>query len=241
MSSVFAARLAQGGFTGPTDFLDWLSDKSPLRLEIDREALEHDGTWLVERVSFKQYPVQFELQTTGEIAVRLRERIGGSAIESIEVEVPPAMIGRTADPAKFTPANRETADHSLPATVAMALLDGKLTAAQFEHDRWAAPDVVALIARIKVLPDEELAKRYPKGRPATIRIKLTNGETISDFQAVPSGDVERPMDDTAIEAKFLANAAEQVGDKRAEAIVQAVRALESLERVSELTRLLAAE
>ena len=242
MSSVMAVRLAAEGFTGPTDFLDWLADKSVLRVPIDRAALDHDGAYLIERVSFKQFPVQFELQTTGEIAIRLAERVrrSGSAIASVEIEVPPITIARTADPVKFKPDNRETADHSLPASVAMALLDGKLTAAQFEHDRWAAADVAALIERIRVLPNEDYVGRYPRGRPAGFRVKLANGETLTDFQAVPSGDVERPLNDAAIEAKFLANASDVVGVQRAEAIAAAVRALDSIDDISELTRLLAA-
>ncbi|HEX2827684.1 MAG TPA: MmgE/PrpD family protein [Burkholderiales bacterium] len=240
MSSVMASRLASEGFTGPTDFLDWLSDKSVLKLPIDRKALEHDGTYLIERVSFKQFPVQFELQTTGEIAIRLSKKIrdSGSTIESVEIDVAPVTIERTADAAKFKPANRETADHSLPASVAMALLDGKLTAAQFEHDRWADADVAALIAKITVIPNSEYPTKYPKGRPAGFRVKLANGETLADFQAVPSGDAEKPMDDATLEAKFVANASEAFGEARAREIVEAVREVERIERLGELTRLL---
>ena len=240
MSSVMAARLAAEGCTGPTGFLDWLSDRSPLQVPIDRAALDHDGTYLIERVSFKQFPVQFELQTTGEIAIRLHPRIrdSGSAIESVDIEVPPVTIGRTADPAKFEPSNRETADHSLPATVAMALIDGKLTAAQFEHGRWADADVAALVAKIHVSANEEYPQRYPRGRPAGFRVKLANGETLSDFQAVPSGDVEKPMDDATLEAKFVANASDAFGEARAREIVGAVRELDTIARIDELTRLL---
>jgi 2-methylcitrate dehydratase len=193
-------------------------------------------------VSFKQFPVQFELQTTGEIAIRLAQRIrqGGSAILSVAIEVPPITIARTADQAKFKPENRETADHSLPASVAMALLDGKLTAAQFEHGRWADADVAALIGRIEVSPDPELAAKYPKGRPARLKVKLANGETLEDFQAVPSGDAERPLDDATLEAKFMANAADAYGDAGAREIVEVVRHLEQIEDVRELTRLLGA-
>lgn len=240
MSSVMAARLASEGFTGPTDFLDWLSEKSVLAVPIERKALEPDDTYLIERVSFKQFPVQFELQTTGEIALRLARKIrdSGTAIDSVEIEVAPVTIGRTADAAKFKPPNRETADHSLPASVAMALIDGKLTAAQFEHGRWADADVAALIEKIKVIPNEEYPQRYPQGRPAGFRVKLDNGETLTDFQAVPSGDVEKPMDDATLEAKFAANAAEAFGEARAREIVEAVRGLERIDRVGELTRLL---
>lgn len=242
MSSVLATRLAQEGFTGPVDFIDWLGDESPLKLAIDRKGLAHDGTYLIERVSFKQYPVQFELQTPGEIAIGLSARIrtSASAIESVEIQVPPVTVGRTADPAKFKPKNRETADHSLPVCVAMGLLDGKLTAAQFEHDRWAAAEIAALVARTRVVANEAYATRFPRGRPAQISVRLANGETLSEFQDVPSGDVERPMDDAAIEAKFLANASVVIDEARAAQIAAQVWALDRIERIEDLTRLLAA-
>lgn len=241
MTGVFAVRLAQEGFTGPVEFLDWLADDGPLKSQVERAALEHDGRYLIEAVSFKQFPVQFELQTAGEIAVGLHARLKtAGAIEAIEIEVAPATIGRTADAAKFKPQNRETADHSLPVCVAMALADGKLTAAQFETDRWTAPDVAALVARTRVVANPDYPKRYPGARPVRVTLRLAGGEALSEFLAVPSGDATRPMDDATLERKFLANAAPNAGEKRAEAILACVNALEDLERIDELTRLLAA-
>jgi 2-methylcitrate dehydratase len=241
MSSILGTRLAQEGFTGPVHFLDWLADRAAAGA-VDRNALEHDGGYLIERVSFKLYPVQFELQTPVEMAVRLHEQVkrAGNAIASIVIQVPPAAIGRVADAAKFTPGNRETADHSLPVCVAMALIDGKLTAEQFEAARWAAPDVAALVGLIKVEPNADYPRRYPRGRPAGIEIRLENGETISDFQDVPTGDANRPLDDLAIERKFMSNAADKIGRARAREVLESVKRLEHLERIDELTHLLAA-
>lgn len=241
MSSILAVRLAREGFTGPVHFLDWFAQSAGDADTCDRDALAHDGAYLIERVSVKQYPVQFELQTPVEIAIRLHDRIKSTAdIESIEIQIPPVAMGRVADPAKFAPENRETADHSLPVCVAMALLDGKLTAQQFESDRWAAPDVAAIVSRIKVVPNAELAERYPHGRPADVRVRLTNGETLSDFQDVPTGDAERPMDDIAIDRKFMANAEEKIGRSHAREILECVKRLESVNRIEELTHMLAA-
>lgn len=242
MSSILAVRLAREGFTGPVHFLDWFAQSGTEAPGCDTRALEHDGTYLIERVSFKQYPVQFELQTPVEIAIRLHDKIelARGGIESIEIQVPPVAMGRVADPAKFSPENRETADHSLPVCVAMALIDGKLTAQQFESDRWAAPDVAALVSRMKVVPNAELAERYPHGRPADIRVRLANGETLNDFQDVPTGDAERPMDDVAIDRKFLANAEEKIGRSHAREILECVKRLESVPRIQELTHMLAA-
>jgi len=242
MSSILATRLAREGFTGPVHFLDWFAEASAEAGALDASALEHDGSYLIERVSFKQYPVQFELQTPVEIAIRLHEQLekARSDIVAIDIQVPPVAMGRVADPAKFAPENRETADHSLPVCVAMALLDGKLTAHQFESGRWAAPDIAALVARMKVAPNAEYPGRYPHGRPADIRLRLANGETLGDFQDVPTGDAARPMDDLAIDRKFMANAGEKIGRGHAREILECVKRLEAVDRIEELTHLLAA-
>jgi 2-methylcitrate dehydratase len=240
MSSVLATRLAQGGFTGPVDFIDWLGNAGPLKSAVDREALRREGSCMIERVSFKQFPVQFELQTPVEVALRLRAgiRVPAADIAAVEIHVLPGTITRTADPAKFVPANRETADHSLPVCVAMALLDGKLTTAQFEKDRWSEPDVAALVRRTKVFASDEYARRYPDGRPAGMDVHLADGRILTEFQDAPSGDATRPLDDRALERKFLLNAAEKLGEARAAQIAECVRHLENLADVGELTRLL---
>jgi 2-methylcitrate dehydratase len=243
MDAVLGVRLAQDGFTGPVHFLDWLTREGPGKTSFDAAALAKGGAPLIESTSFKQFPVQFELQTPNEVALRLHGQIAGlggrARIASVEITVPPITAKRTADPAKFKPANRETADHSLPVTVAMSLLDGKLTAAQFEHDRWCAAEVRELVARTQVHVDEALAAQYPQGRPARVVVVLESGERWEEFQDVPYGDVTRPLSDEALTDKFLANAAPQVGDARAQAIVQAVGRIEQLKDVRELTRLLA--
>jgi 2-methylcitrate dehydratase len=240
MSSVLAVRLAQEGFTGPVHFLDWLAEHT--EGAVDPEALRHDGTYLIERVSFKQFPVQFELQTPVEIAIRLHEQIRGGAgsIESVAIQVPPAAIGRVADPAKFAPQNRETADHSLPVCVAMALIDGKLTADQFESDRWAAPEVLALAARTKVSANEDYPRLHPRGRPAELRVTSKDGTEAVDFQDVPTGDSERPLDELGLERKFMSNASERIGRARAREVLETVKRLERVERVDELTSMLGA-
>ncbi|TNY08258.1 hypothetical protein EW662_23405, partial [Escherichia coli] len=72
-------------------------------------------------------------------------RSRGAAIRAIRVETYPGIIERVADADKFRPQTRGTADHSLPVCLAMALLDGDVTLAQFEQDRWRKPDVMDLV------------------------------------------------------------------------------------------------
>jgi len=240
--AILAVRLAQEGYTGPTGFLDWLSTDGPLKGSIDADALDgRDATMMIERVSYKQFPIQFELQTPVELALELHRRIADVAhIARVEIDARPITIARTADPAKFAPKNRETADHSLPVCVAMALLDGKLTAAQFESGRWQRDDVAALVPRIAANAHAEYDERFPNGRPAAVRVTLHDGQQLYAFQGAPLGDVTRPMDDAGLMRKFLSNASDVLGDRRAQAIAECVNRIESVARVDELTRLLRA-
>src|SRR3546814_15238079 len=94
-----------------------------------RDALDlSPGTGRATRVSLKQFPVQFALQAPVEATLKLRHELGAAAdgMRALQVEVPDKVLRRTADPAKFKPENRETADHSLPCCVAMAWLDARL-------------------------------------------------------------------------------------------------------------------
>jgi 2-methylcitrate dehydratase len=241
VDSIFAVRLAREGFTGPVDFLDWLAEEGPLKGTVDEAMLDSElPDYLIEHVSYKQFPVQFELQTPVEIAIELYRRIraSGKNIARVEIEVRPITRKRTADPAKFAPQNRETADHSLPVCVAMALTDGEVTAHQFESGRWAAADISKLVQRIAVAASEDYEQRYAGGRPAGIRVHLEDRSVLAEFREAPLGDARRPMDRAAIEVKFLNNASPRLGRQRAEEIVLCVRELEHIDAVSHLTRLL---
>ncbi len=240
MESILAVRLAQGGFTGPKHFLDWLGHEGPLKASFDESILIPGQEPLITRTSFKQFPVQFELQTPNEVAIRLHTKIAGRKINRIVIAVPPITAQRTADTAKFKPANRETADHSLPVTVAMSLLDGKLTAAQFESDRWAEADIAALVSRIEVQAEIALLEDFAQGRPVRMTIDLDDGQTLTEFQSVPYGDATRPMDDHAVEQKFLANVTEVFGLQRALALIDCVRNLQDISNINQLTSLLRA-
>lgn len=239
MESILGTRLAEQGFSGPTHFLDWLTNDGPAKHSVDTRALQPNAAPLIERISFKQFPVQFELQTPNEVALRLHDRIHGQRIAAVQIIVPPITAKRTADPSKFHPTNRETADHSLPVTVAMTLLDGRLTAGQFEHGRWAAEDVAALAGRTTVTAEETLALDHPQGRPARIIATLDDGSQLDDFQAVPRGDATHPLDDRALEDKFLANAEGLMHAQRARDIADRIGRLEHLSDIAELTGLLA--
>src|SRR5690606_18182231 len=146
VDALAACRLAQEGFTGPLGVLDWMFANQAQGLE-DPSVRNMDlrfADYRTAQVSLKRFPVQFAIQGAVEAALELVGRLPCSAAECVAHAVvicAPSNQERTADPSKYRPANRETADHSMPCCVAMALLDGRLGAEQFEHGRWADADV----------------------------------------------------------------------------------------------------
>jgi 2-methylcitrate dehydratase len=224
---IASTRLAAAGFTGPLGALEALGV---------RDLDLCPGTGSARRVSLKRFPVQYTLQSPVEAALQLRERLGGrvDGIESITIEMHADACRRTADPAKFAPANRETADHSLPCCVAMALVDGELTARQFDSGRWHAREVRALMKKIRCDPSAALEERLPGGRPAKLFVRMRDGTGHTILIEAPLGDASRPMDDAQLRRKFLAQAVPAIGTDQAERAADTVMTLEAVQYVGQL-------
>jgi 2-methylcitrate dehydratase len=236
---VFATRLAAQGFTGPSGTLEWLASKmKPLKegFAVDLEL----ARYRLPRVAFKRFPIQIELQAVAEAGSSLSAKIKDRTqdIRAITVETYPGIIERVADSAKFRPQTRGTADHSLPVCLAMALLDGDVTVAQFEKDRWRAQDVMALVEKTSVKPGESLITKLPKGRGANIEIVFTDGQSLRETVEVPEGDAERPLSRSSLEQKFMNFAVPVVGKAGAKRVMALVDGLEELKDIRELTRAL---
>ncbi|WP_181769572.1 MmgE/PrpD family protein [Bradyrhizobium sp. UNPA324] len=234
---VFATRLAAQGFTGPSGTLEWLASK----MKPPKEGFAVDlelARYRLPRVAFKRFPVQIELQAVAEAGVLLAARIKGRAqdIRAITVETYPGIIERVADPPKFRPQTKGTADHSLPVCLAMALVDGDVTVSQFENDRWRDLDVMALVDKTSVKPGESLIAKLPRGRGASVEIVLADGQSARETVEVPEGDALRPLARASLERKFMNFAVPVVGKAAGERVMSLVDGIEDLSNVQELTQ-----
>jgi 2-methylcitrate dehydratase len=246
VEAVGACRLAAEGYTGPVAILDWMFEHLPDGVEDpqDKSVDVALSRYRIERVSLKRYPVQFEIQGAVEAALSVFAQLPGPAIEAVSeitVTMNPVSQERTADPKKYRPSTRESADHSTPCCVAMTLQDGNVAPEQFETRRWADTDVVDLMSRIRVVGDPNLDKTHPGGRPCIVTAKLANGATLTETVDIPIGDAQRPMSEEDVREKFRALAADLLSPSRAEEIIAIVDALERLDRIADLTALLVNE
>src|SRR6202453_1641941 len=105
------------------------------RLKCSKENLE-----MVLKTNIKKYNAEFHAQTAMEAALDLRakEKINAADIKTISLaifDVAYNIIGGGNDGNKQHVKTKEEADHSLPYMIAVALLDGQVTPAQYDAKR----------------------------------------------------------------------------------------------------------
>jgi 2-methylcitrate dehydratase PrpD len=99
------------------------------------------------------------------------------------------------------PANRETADHSFPAVIAMTLADGGLSSRQFERKRFLDSDVLSLIDRTRFICD--LGGVDDGSYPAHVTATLDDDKTVTEKVDHAPGHPGNPMNAERATQKFL--------------------------------------
>lgn len=80
---------------------------------------------------------------------------------------------------------------SVPTSVAIALLDGRLDETTLTHERVQADDVRDLASRVEVVHDPTLDAGYPGGRPARVHVVMRDGSCREAAASRPRGDADR--------------------------------------------------
>jgi len=219
--------LAREGMTGPAPIFEGEKGfqalvSGPLDARVERWGKDSHGDFMILNTSIKFWPAEYHSQSAIEAALKLRSQVVDMAqIESVRVESHDAavdIIGSELE--KWHPTSRETADHSLPYIVAVALADGEVTAGQFESARIADPALLALVQRVKVERNAELSARYPQAAGNIVTVRLRDGRTLSERVDFPRGHAQNPLIDAEVDAKFLALAAPRLGRERADAVLR---------------------
>ena len=239
-----ATFLAMRGITGPLEVFEGnkgLMDAITGRFELDwtRENLE-----AVRRTSVKKYNAEFHSQSAleGLLELRAAHHLRPEEIESISIDIFDVayhIIGGGEEGDKQQVRTKEEADHSLPYMVAVALLDGEVSPAQYVPERIVREDVQRLLRRVIIQPDEALSKRFPAEMPCRIQIRLKDGLTLSIEKQDYEGFYTRPMSWEKAVAKFERLAAPYTDAAQRAVIVETVAHLETKE-VEQLTSLLGA-
>src|SRR5690606_18975131 len=152
----------------------------------------------------KSFPIEAlsHAPLTAMMKIVKEHSINPDDVTEIKVEVIARAADILGDPAKYRPTSKETADHSLPYSLAVGLVDGMVTPLQFKQERIDDPALHPVMDKIKVVANEEFESLFPKFQPSRVTISLKDGTSHSHRGDVPKGDPRDPMTEDEIAVKF---------------------------------------
>jgi 2-methylcitrate dehydratase len=242
-NAVFAAQLARAGLTGPAPIFEGRKGffqlvASPAEVDVGAFGDGKANKFKINASGVKVYPAVVYSQTAIVAGIALAKKIGSvDKIAALEIAAHPRgyeQAGR--DPEKWTPQNRDTADHSLPYLAVRAMVDGDITNASYAPDKLRDPKILALMKKTTVKPDPDFAKKAKGNAPATrLTATLTDGSTVTQQVDDMPGFPGLPVDRAGMEHKFRSNTQGRWPAAKTDAIL---KTLWDFEHASDLRALL---
>ncbi|UCG52081.1 MAG: MmgE/PrpD family protein [Candidatus Latescibacterota bacterium] len=238
-SGVMAALLAEQGYTGPEHVVDGKEGLTHCfgpewKLDVLVDGLGE--SWRIERCGMKAFPT--EALTHAPISAVLDivkgNDLAPDQIEKVHIRSLARAADILADPSKYDPRTKETADHSLPYVIAAAIVDRQVTPAQFEPGRIMDSKIREQLNKVEVVADPEIEKVFPKLQRVIVTAKTTDGRELTKQLDYPKGDPRNPLTDREIEDKFDALATPVLSSDARKRVKDAVWGLEKLSSITEL-------
>jgi len=118
------------------------------------------------------------------------------------------------------------------------LVDGKLTfEAAHDYERFKSPRVLSLKEKVQLIGDDEMERTGPRFQ-GLVEITLKNGQTLREHVINCRGRPENPMSHQEVEKKASWLMEPVLGKKNVDQIIDAVRRIENIPSIRDLTKLL---
>jgi 2-methylcitrate dehydratase len=245
-SGVFAALLAEKGYTGPEHVID---GKEGLTYVFGPEWKLHlltDGlgeTWRITRCGMKAFPSEALTHTPISAVLDLVKTndLHPEQVEKIQIRSLARAADILSDPSKYDPHTKETADHSLPYVIAAALVDRQVTPVQFTSEKIMDAKIRAQLRKVEVVADPAIEKVFPALQRVIVNMTTSDGRTFSKQLDFPKGDPRNPLTDQEVEEKFgaLAEGVLSAGAQRK--LKEAIWNLEDSDSIRKLMALMKAD
>jgi 2-methylcitrate dehydratase len=244
-NGVFAALLAADGMTGPAPIfegelgLERLIIREKVNVApMGAETGNTDGFMML-KTYIKFWPVEYHAQSAVDAILQLRPQIGDwRNVQTIDIHTFDAavdIIGK--DPEKYRPKTRETADHSMPYCVAVALMEGDVGLNSFDDAHLANEELIRLTNQVKLHRDADCNRRYPKGIPNRLTVTLKDGKQLVKEVEFPRGHAGNPMSDAEVEKKFRTVVEPVYGKAVADQALSLCWSFENLKSAADVIRL----
>jgi len=240
-NAVFCAMLAAKGMTGPQQVFEGKAGFlrcTGIRFEL-RPFADSADTYRIMKARLKAFPAGYFSQSAIEAILNLRSQIPDlDDIKEIRLQTFPSgyeIMG--SGEANWKPETRESADHSLPFVMAVALMEGNLEIRHYDQMYYKRPDVRALMQKIKVRIGEEPVAAWPEVPLNIVDVELKSGKVLSAKVAYHLGHYKRLMTDEEQERKFRPLAEPLLPKRQIDDLLACLRRLDEVEQIGELISL----
>lgn len=239
-AGILAAMLAQKGFTGPTTIIEGHDGFARAIMQGDYDlsrVVPKRGKFAIRETCIKSIIADFSSHghLTATLTLAREHDLKAEDVVEIRITTSKRCAEHTGDPVKKYPKNKETADHSSYYLTAIAVIDRQIGPDQFAPEKYHDPRVKKLIDKVILQGDPSLDKARPAG---ISEISTKQGQTYRCRVDYPRGHARNPMTDREIVEKFKSMASRYMRDKQIDQIVDVVFALDKLEDVGMLNRLM---
>lgn len=238
-SGVLAALLAEQGYTGPEHVLDGKEGFSHVFSSDWKFDILTDGlgeSWRILQCGMKFFPT--EALTHAPISATLdlvtEHDLAPDDVKTVTIHSLARAADILADPSKYDPRSKETADHSLPYVIAAAVADRQVTPLQFTDAKIMDPTIRAQLNKVKVVADPEIEAAFPALQKVRVVIETRDGRRFEKRLDYPKGDPRNPLTDAEIHGKLAALATGIASPEDVDRMEQAVARADSYDSVREL-------
>jgi 2-methylcitrate dehydratase PrpD len=232
---ISAANLAKHGLGGPCRVFEgkfgFCNAYSP---EPNIDYLNNPKlVWDIKNVYIKMYACVRRIHATLDAISDLvsTKKIIADDVESINVYGSEFLYNARG----YDPQDMAQAQTSVPYIVAILIKYGQVED-ELVHDNLHNSDISEYSKKIKVIKDPEIISLSENDNSlwgaARVEIVMNDGRVFTKTQIVPYGDPEKPLQEKAVEDKFLKNVGNVVGVESAAAMWKKISSLDGLKNAS---------
>lgn len=247
MGGALGAMMASRNYTSPTTV--WEGEDGFIRAysykdiwDMNKISEEFGKRWEMADTSIKVHACCRFSAPLADCALDLyKQGVDVDQVESILAKVNKYSIKVLTIPTetKADPKTVVDAQFSLPYAIAVGMVKGRETIAEYTNESIRDPKVLELAKKVTWELDPEAEKVYPKYYPCTVIVKMKDGSTYTSHVDYPKGDPENPVTWEEAVEKFRFMAGHHAGTVEQDKIIDLVSRLETLENLDELSEVLA--
>ena len=243
-AGVRAALLASTGYTGSAELFEGKEGVFEVISNVDwnpEKMLSGLGEeFMTTECGYKAFPSEAltHQPITAALEVMAENEIDPHNVTEVTVRTTTRGADILSDPSKYHPTTKETADHSLPYCIAVAVAKGNVLPSDFEEKALRDPFVLGLLPKIRVVADPDIDALFPSVKRASISVTTSDGKIYTKQEDHAKGRAERPLSDAELIDKFSANAQQAISADKLDNIIDKTLNIQEFANITDFMSIL---